>query len=95
MPHLTVVPQKGMPGDGVTFIKVNGVITEVDLTSDAHDRYNSLVKVYGKEYLPALTLDKDITKINSNKYIITESGYFHFAEMDIKLFNGIKPQSLP
>ena len=66
----------GFQGFTTNSVGVYGMIT-----LHAHDRYNALIDIYGKKFLPPLTKDYGITD-NKTNYLITMEGLADFAKMN-------------
>lgn len=52
------------------------------ITAHARDRYNGLIDLYGKGFIPPLVHDAGITVTSSNLFTIDGEGIVHFATMN-------------
>jgi hypothetical protein len=61
----------------IGFYGVCGVITP-----HARDRYNGLIDIYGKKFIPPIAFDYGISKHTNENYLITPQGIVAFAQMN-------------
>lgn len=52
------------------------------ITPHARDRYNALIEVYGKKFLPPLTYDYGVWPYSNGNYLITPQALTDFAQMN-------------
>lgn len=52
------------------------------LTPHAHDRYNALVKTYGKKFIPALRSDVGCVAYTNGTWLIDKEHLVHFETMN-------------
>lgn len=61
------------------------------ITAHARNRYNELVEVYGRDYLPPLTPDAGITPLPDGTFAIDAQRLVAFGEMATKHRSAISP----
>jgi hypothetical protein len=61
----------------IGFTDAGGIITP-----HARDRYNGLIELYGKKFIPPITFDYGISQHTNENYIITPQALSDFAQMN-------------
>jgi hypothetical protein len=56
--------------------------SQVEVTPHWRDRYNGLVAIYGKKFVPPLTFDYGITPTATNTYLVTPEAFKDFVDMN-------------
>lgn len=52
------------------------------ITPHARDRYNGLIDIYGKKFIPPITFDYGISVYTNDTYLITPQGIVAFSQMN-------------
>lgn len=75
-------PETGKADSGIIGWHTNAAgVTLVEVTPSYRARYNAMIPIYGKSFLPPLQPDQGITPHGSN-YLITLDGASKFAKMN-------------
>ena len=61
------------------------------VTRHFRDRYNAAVKVYGKDFSPALAVDEGFTERPDGSFFVDERHYSYALQMNKWRESGLKP----